>query len=151
MIVIAIIFGWALCQVDFMLAYKQTPIQVDMCMEILQGITTKEGVSNDYLLQLISNLYEQKQADKVWNQYLEVELLTGGFTQSLIDECVFFKGPVIFIAYFDDRIFLGAMICYALGLILNTKDILQIILGWISSIFKTVLMNSPNKHWSRSS
>ncbi|KAL7472183.1 hypothetical protein ACHAXS_012514 [Conticribra weissflogii] len=64
-----------------------------MCMEILQGITTKEGVSNDYLLQLISNLYEQKQADKVWNQYLEVELLTGGFTQSLIDECVFFKGP----------------------------------------------------------
>ncbi len=57
MIVFAIIFGWALRQVNFVLAYTQAPIEVDMYMEIPQGITTKQGDSNDCILQLIRNLY----------------------------------------------------------------------------------------------
>ncbi len=76
-------------------------------MEILQGITTKEGDSKDYVLQLISNLYGQKQAGKVWNHYLVDILLSADYTQSLNHECNFFKGTVIFIVYDDDEIFLG--------------------------------------------
>ena len=35
------------------------------------------------------------------------ELLGIGFQQSLIDECVFYKGDIVFIVYVDDGIFLG--------------------------------------------
>ncbi len=33
-IVFAILFGWALHQIDFLLAYTQAPIEVDMFMEL---------------------------------------------------------------------------------------------------------------------
>ncbi len=60
MIVFAIIFGWALHHVDFILAYTQAPIEVDMYMEIPQGISTKKVNSKSYILQLSSSLYRQK-------------------------------------------------------------------------------------------
>ncbi len=63
-IVFAILFGWALCQVDFVLAYTQLPIEVDMYMELPQGIETSSGNSKTHVLQHISNLYRQnKQAE----------------------------------------------------------------------------------------
>jgi hypothetical protein len=34
MIVMGIIFCWALCQVDFVMAYPQTPIETDIYMEL---------------------------------------------------------------------------------------------------------------------
>ncbi len=107
-IVFAILFGWALCQVDFILAYTQAPIEVDMYMDLSQGIETMHGSSKTHVLQLISNLYGQKQAGRVWNQYLVDKLLDAGFVQSSIDDCVFYKGNILFIVYVDDGIFLGA-------------------------------------------
>jgi hypothetical protein len=56
---------------------------------------------------LLSNLYGQKQAGRVWNSFLVEKLLSLGFQQSLIDECVFYRDDVIFIVYVDDGIFLG--------------------------------------------
>ncbi|KAL7447725.1 hypothetical protein ACHAXS_000083, partial [Conticribra weissflogii] len=76
-------------------------------MEIPQGITSKKGNSKDYVLQLISNFYGQKKTGKVWNQYMVDKLFTAGYTQLLLDECVFYKGSAIFIVYVDDGIFLG--------------------------------------------
>jgi len=38
MIVFALVFGWCLCQVDFVLAYTQAPIKMDMYMELPDGI-----------------------------------------------------------------------------------------------------------------
>jgi len=77
-------------------------------MELPPGIETKHGHSKDYVLKLLANLYGQKQAGRVWNQYLVDHLLQIGFTQSLIDECVFYKGNLIFIVYVDDGIFFGS-------------------------------------------
>ena len=56
---------------------------------------------------LLSNLYGQKQAGCVWNSFLVEKLLSLGFQQSLIDECVFYHDDIIFIVYVDDGIFLG--------------------------------------------
>ncbi len=39
LIVIGIIFGWALGQVDFIMAYPQAPIECDMSMGITSGDT----------------------------------------------------------------------------------------------------------------
>jgi hypothetical protein len=40
MIVVGIIFCWALRQVDFVMAYPQAPVETDIYMELPQGIKT---------------------------------------------------------------------------------------------------------------
>jgi hypothetical protein len=57
LIVIGIIFDWALRQVDFIMAYPQAPIKCDMYMELPQGIRTSDGESKDYVLKLLKNIY----------------------------------------------------------------------------------------------
>ena len=57
------------------------------------------------------------------------KLLEVGFTQSLIDNCVFYRGSTIFIVYVDDGIFIGdtgnqilAIIAQLQGVGLNIED-----------------------------
>jgi hypothetical protein len=88
-------------------AYPQAPIKTDMFMELPYGIETKHGNAKDHVLQLVSNLYGQKQAGRVWNGYMVEKLIDCGFQPSLIDECIFYKDDVIFIVYVDDGIFIG--------------------------------------------
>ena len=89
------------------MAYTQAPIETDLFMEIPYGIETTKGNTHDYVLQLLANIYGQKQAGRVWNQFLVQKLESIGFVQSKIDECVFYRQDVIFIVYVDDGIFLG--------------------------------------------
>ncbi len=107
MIVFGIIFCWALRQVDFVMAYPQAPVETDIYMELPQGITTATGNSKDHVLKLLKNIYGQKQAGRVWNLFLVDNLTSLGFTSSLIDDCAFFRGDIIFMVYVDDGIFLG--------------------------------------------
>jgi hypothetical protein len=107
MIISGIIFGWALRQVDFVMAYPQAPIEMDIYMELPQGIMTAHGNSKDHVLKLNKNIYGQKQAGRVWNSFLVDKLMSIGFTPSLIDDCVFFRDDIIFMVYVDDGIFLG--------------------------------------------
>ncbi|NER25784.1 MAG: hypothetical protein F6J96_34845, partial [Symploca sp. SIO1C2] len=60
------------------------------------------------VLKLVRNLYGQKQAGRVWNQYL-VKRLTEkvGFKQSKVDECVFYRGRVMYVLYTDDSLLAG--------------------------------------------
>ncbi len=73
LIVFGILFDWALCQVDFVMAYPQAPIE-DMYMELPTGIHTKHRKFKDHILKLIANIYRQKQAGRVWNSYLVTKL-----------------------------------------------------------------------------
>ena len=107
LIVIGIIFGWALRQVDFIMAYPQAPIECDMYMELPQGIRTSEGDSKDHVLKLLKNIYGQKQAGRVWNEFLVEKLCSIRFKPSLINDCVFYRDDIIFMVYVDDGIFLG--------------------------------------------
>jgi hypothetical protein len=107
LIVFGLLFGWALRQVDFVMAYPQAPIEMDMFMELPQGIEVKGANSKDHVLKLLANIYGQKQAGRVWNAFLIEKLREIGFTPSLVDDCVFYRGDIIFIVYVDDGIFLG--------------------------------------------
>ena len=62
LIIIAILFKWALKQVDFVMAYTQAPIEMDMGMELPADIETKHGDSQSQVLKLLKNLFGQKQA-----------------------------------------------------------------------------------------
>ncbi len=83
------LFNWALCQVDFVMAYPQAPIEMDMYMELPTGIHTKHGNSKDHILKLLANIYGQKQAGRMWNSYLVTKLQEINFKQSLVEDCIF--------------------------------------------------------------
>ena len=72
------------------MACMQTPIEMDMYMELLMGIKTKHKNSRSHILKLLRNFYGQKQAGHIWNQYLVDMLMPVGFMQSLIDECIYY-------------------------------------------------------------
>jgi hypothetical protein len=107
MIIFGNIFCWALCQVDFVMAYPQAQIKMDIYMELPQGIQTAHRNSKDHVLMLEKNIYGQKHAIHVWKSFLVDKLKSIGFTPSLIDDCVFFCNDIIFMVYVDNGIFLG--------------------------------------------
>jgi hypothetical protein len=108
MIIFRIIFCWALRQVDFVMAYPLSLIEMDIYMELPQGIQTKHGNSKEHILKLEKIIYVQKQAGRVCNLFLVDKLTSIGFLMSLIDNCIFFCGDIIFMMYMDDGNFLGS-------------------------------------------
>ena len=50
-------------------------------------------------------MYGQKQAGKVWADFLSENLFKIGFERSNINECVFYRGKLVFLVYVDDGIF----------------------------------------------
>jgi hypothetical protein len=97
LIVFGILFNWALCQVNIIMAYLQAPIEMDMYMELPTGIHTKHGNSKNQVLKLLANIYRQKQTGRVWNSNLATKLGEINFEQSLIDNCVFYRDDINFI------------------------------------------------------
>ena len=93
-------------QVDYVLTFPQAPVDHPIYMDIPRGFDMAEGLSKtDYALLLHGNVYGQKQAAHVWNKYMTKCLVTqAGFVQSKMDECVFYKGNVIYVIYTDNCI-----------------------------------------------
>ena len=91
------------------MAFPQAPSEREVCMEIPHGYDLGEGKSKkDNALLLHSNVYGQKQAARVWYKYLESRLVQrAGFTKSKIDDCIFYRGNVIYILYTDDSVLLA--------------------------------------------
>jgi hypothetical protein len=57
MIIFGIILCWALRQLNFFMAYPQAPIEMDIYMELPQGIQTKHRNSKEHVLKLEKNIY----------------------------------------------------------------------------------------------
>lgn len=91
-------------------------VECDMYVELPKGFDFK-GSRKTHCFKLLSNIYGQKQAGRVWQQYLFDGLREMGFVQSGSDECVFFRGTTIFMGYADNGIFCGP----------NTKEIEDLI------------------------
>ena len=78
-------------------------------MRIPAGIELEDGSDpKEYVLKIHRIIYGQKQAGRVWNQYL-VQKLVGelGFRQSKVDECVFYRGRTLHVLYTDDSLLAG--------------------------------------------
>lgn len=125
--ILAVTNKWMTRQLDFVLAFPQAPVETDLYMEIPPGFkmtphdyTEQDRIDADrgiilpsdpderkYVLQLLNNLYGQKQAGRVWNQFLTNGLKKLGFQQSVNDPCVFWRGTVIIVIYTDDTIVTG--------------------------------------------
>jgi hypothetical protein len=87
--------SWHTMQLDYVLAYPQAPVERDMYMKIPKGFEAEGyGIeredAQDYILKIHKNIYGSKLAGRVWNQYLVRKLKKTGFTQSIVDECMFY-------------------------------------------------------------
>eukprot|EP00957_Ditylum_brightwellii_P158611 12072727-Ditylum_brightwellii.AAC.1 len=102
---VAILNAWATRQVDVAMAYPQVDIEFDLYMHLPHRVQMSDGSRGIHVLKLLKNVYGQKQAGRVWYNHLKEGLLMIGFTQSAIDECVFYCGKTIFLHYIDDGIF----------------------------------------------
>jgi hypothetical protein len=104
----AAIHGWHTTQIDYVLAFPQAPVERDLYMEVPKGFEVEGAEDREYVLQLHRNVYGQKQASRVWNKYLVDKLVNVlGFVQSKTDECVFYRGSVVYLLYTDDSILAG--------------------------------------------
>ena len=104
----ALVNRWHTRQIDYILAFPQAPVERDLYMVIPKGLDIENGKSDDYVLKINKNIYGQKQAGRVWNQYLVNKLVNElGFVQSKIDECLFYRGKVMYALYTDDSIIAG--------------------------------------------
>ena len=95
-IVCAMVLGWQLQQVDFVMAYTQVPLECDMYMRLTAGIEIERDRWETYVLKLLKNHYGGRQVGKVWADYLAKKLIEADFQQSHADKCVWYKGDVVF-------------------------------------------------------
>jgi hypothetical protein len=109
MLAIVAAHNWCTVQIDYVLAFSQAPVEKDLYMKIPTGFELDfPGKPTDYVLKLHRNVYGQKQAGRVWNKFLVDKLVNKvGFVQSEVDECIFFKGNVVYVLYTDDSILAG--------------------------------------------
>ena len=101
--------GWHTKQIDFVQAFAQAPIEKTLYMKIPKGIDLEcNSDPKDYVLKLHRNIYGQKQAGRVWNQFLVSKLVNElNFKQSKVDECVFYRGKTLYVLYTDDSLLAG--------------------------------------------
>eukprot|EP00590_Aulacoseira_subarctica_P001421 CAMPEP_0172414700 /NCGR_PEP_ID=MMETSP1064-20121228/1332_1 /TAXON_ID=202472 /ORGANISM="Aulacoseira subarctica , Strain CCAP 1002/5" /LENGTH=1323 /DNA_ID=CAMNT_0013151491 /DNA_START=262 /DNA_END=4233 /DNA_ORIENTATION=+ len=104
---LSLLRGWETRQLDFVLAYTQADVETDLYMKIPIGYNRPGVTANTHALKLVKNLYGQKQAGRVWNQYMVEKLKKLGFRQSDVDECVFYYRRSVMIVYTDDCIIMG--------------------------------------------
>ena len=104
-LIMALLNGWKTKQIDYVLAFPQADAECKMFMKLPKGFEVKGD--EEYVLKLNKNLYGMKQAGRAWNKYLVERLLRVGFRQSEYDECLFYRGNVMYVLYTDDSILMG--------------------------------------------
>lgn len=104
LLILAVLNSWHAYQVDFVSAFPQADVECTMYVDIPKGYQVPNGHNKDYCLKLLKNLYGKKQAGRVWNKHLHKHLISRGFSQSKVDECIYTKGELVFAVYVDDEI-----------------------------------------------
>ena len=94
--------GWYSRQIDYVLAFSQAPIDCDVFCHLPSGFHIEGNNRDEYVIQLVKNLYGTKQAAANWFEMLKAGLVKEGFHQSKIDPCLFLRQDAIIITYVDD-------------------------------------------------
>jgi histone deacetylase 1/2 len=95
--------------IDFILAFPQADLDVDIWMELPTGIVVhgKDNESRAYVLKLKKSLYGLKQASLNWFEKLKQGLMDQGFTPLEIDPCLYLKENMVLLTYVDDCIIIS--------------------------------------------
>jgi hypothetical protein len=95
--------------IDFVLAFPQAELDVDIWMELPRGMAPDHDEDNKhlYVLKLKKNLYGLKQASFNWFDKLKTGLVDRDFKPSKVDPCLYYKKGMIVLTYVDDCIIVG--------------------------------------------
>ena len=101
---IAHIHGLDSKSIGFLLAFPQADIDIDVLMELPEGMIPVGDESNRrlYILKLNKILYGLKQASHNWYEKLKQYLLDRYFTSSKIYWCIFMIDGMLLLVYVDD-------------------------------------------------
>ena len=94
--------GWHSRQIDYVLAFSQAPIDADVYCHLPAGFHIKDGNDDEYVIQLVKNLYGTKQAAANWFEMMKQGLEKQGFKSSKTDPCLFLRNDTIIVTYVDD-------------------------------------------------
>jgi Reverse transcriptase (RNA-dependent DNA polymerase) len=95
---------WKMKTFDFVQAFPQAPSEADLYIDVPKGCSI-EGDNSKWALQVVNNIYGQKQAGSVWYRYLVDKLKQEvNFTQSKFDPCVLWNNGCLIVIYTDDTI-----------------------------------------------
>ena len=100
--IMALLLGWHMRSIDFIMAYTQADVKTDIFMQLLAGTTIKEVDPHKHLLKLQKNLYGLKDGQVTWHEHIKAGLLAQGFRQSKVDPCLFIKGTIVLVLYVND-------------------------------------------------
>jgi hypothetical protein len=81
----SLIYQWKRRQIDFVLAFPQADVECELYMELPIELIFDGCHRDTHYLKLLKNLYGQKQAGRVWHEYLVEGLIEGHFKQSIVD------------------------------------------------------------------
>jgi Reverse transcriptase (RNA-dependent DNA polymerase) len=98
--------GWTTQQVDYTNAFAQAELHEEVYVECPRLFAPKSGLSK--VLRLRKSLYGLRQAPRTFFEKLRSGLLERGWSQSLIDPCLFMKSGMMCVVYVDDTIFAAA-------------------------------------------
>lgn len=108
LLALVLIMNWHSMQIDFVQAYPQAPAETDLLyIEIPKGYEIEGAKKGEFVLKIKQNVYGQRQAGRVWNLFLVEKLMSIGFERSKVDDCIFYRGNVIYALYVDDSIITG--------------------------------------------
>ena len=109
LIVIAKIHGLEPKSIDFVLAFPQADLDIDIWMELPIGFQMIEDPDHSqlYVLKLKKNLYGLKQASFNWYEKLRDGLKDRGFKPSKVNQCLYMKDGMVILVYVDDCIIIG--------------------------------------------
>ncbi len=109
LLAVAHIHGLDTKSIDFVLAFPQAEIDIDIWMELPEGMDPLGDENNrrGYVLKLNKSLYGLKQASHNWYEKLKQSLIARDFVPSKIDPCIFMKDGMILLVYVDDCIIIA--------------------------------------------
>ena len=120
LLILAIIHVLDTKSTDFVLAFPQAKLEIDVFMELPYGFDY--GIKGQYVLKLKKNLYGLKSAATTWFNFLFQGLEAEGFVQSEVDQCVFLRDDCILLVYANDVIAISRDEKIIDELILNLKQ-----------------------------
>ena len=95
--ILSLLLGWQSCKLDFVMAYPQAPAEMPLYLRLPQGYKQKRMTRKPHVLKLKCNVYRQKQAGRMWNQYMDQVMKFIVFTPSKFDPCLYYHKSIIFL------------------------------------------------------
>lgn len=98
--------GWDAAQIDIKTAFLYGLLPDDETQYMEQPEGFEEPGKEDWVWCLLRGLYRMKQAGRIWNQTLNDNMLSWGFTRLPCESCVYYRqsntGTVIAAVHVDD-------------------------------------------------